>query len=333
MKRIVLILSAAVLIASCGSQGNKVAKLEKATGTMSEVLPKVKIPKANASQIAADVSFLASDDLEGRDTGSDGILAAAKYLQNRLHEIGLQPYKGDFFDDFDAKGAQAFNVVGMLPGTDGVLKDEIVVIGAHYDHIGFMKAVAGDSLANGANDNATGTASVLAIAQALKQVDFNRRTVVFALFSAEEKGLLGSKHLAKRMKAEKENVVAMLNFEMIGTPMVGREYIAYITGHDKSNMASVFNAANNNRLVTGKLDKAVEYNLFMRSDNYPFFNEFQVPAQTFSTFDFTNFKYYHQPGDEVSEVNAPHMAAVVDAVMPGIMAVVNDERLKMMANE
>ncbi|MGJ8683455.1 MAG: M20/M25/M40 family metallo-hydrolase [Nonlabens sp.] len=332
MKRILLILSAAVLIASCGTQKN-VTQLSKAAGTMSEVLPKVKIPKANATQIAADVAYLASDELEGRDTGSDGILEAAKYLQNRLHEIGVQPYKGDFFDDFDAKGAKAFNVVGMLPGTDGVLKDEVVVIGAHYDHIGFMKAVAGDSLANGANDNATGTASVLAIAQALKQIDFNRRTVVFALFSAEEKGLLGSKHLAKRMKAEKENVVAMINFEMTGTPMVNREYIAYITGHDKSNMATVFNEANKDRVVTGKLAKAAEFNLFMRSDNFPFYNEFQVPSQTFSTFDFTNFDYYHQPGDEISEVNSTHMAAVVDAVMPGVMAVINNERLKMMGNE
>ncbi len=332
MKRIIFILTAAIFIASCGTQ-KKVSQLSNASDKMASILPDVKIPKASVSQIAADVAFLASDDLKGRDTGSEGILAAAKYLQNRLHEIGVQPYKGDFFDDFDAKGARAFNVVGMLPGTDGVLKNEIVVIGAHYDHIGFMKAVAGDSLANGANDNATGTASVLAIAQALKQIDFNRRTVVFALFSAEEKGLLGSKHLAKRMKAEKENVVAMLNFEMTGTPMVGREYIAYITGHDKSNMATVFNEANKDRVVTGKLAKAADFNLFMRSDNYPFYNEFQVPSQTFSTFDFTNFKYYHQPGDEITEVSAPHMAAVVDAVMPGIMAVINNERLKMMGNE
>jgi len=332
MKRIALILSVAILIASCGVQ-KKVAQLEKATNTMSSVLPQIKIPKVSVSELATDVVYLASDELEGRDTGSKGILEAAKYLQNRLHEIGVQPYKGEYMDDFDVKGTKAFNVVGMLPGSDGVLKDEVVVIGAHYDHIGFIKAVAGDSLANGANDNATGTASVLAIAQLLKQIDFNRRTVVFALFSAEEKGLLGSKHLAKRMKAEKQNVVAMLNFEMTGIPMEGREYITYITGHDKSNMATVFNKANPNRLVTGKLEKAAEFNLFMRSDNYPFYSEFQVPSQTFSTFDFTNFKYYHQPDDEVSEVNVPHMAAVVDALMPGIMSVINNERLKIMGVE
>lgn len=332
MKRIIYILTAALFIASCGVQ-KEVAKLDKAASSVSSVLPTVKIPKASATQMAADVAYLASDDLQGRDTGSEGILEAAKYLQNRLHEMGIAPYRGDFMDDFKVKDASAFNVVGILPGTDGELKQEIVVIGAHYDHIGFITAVAGDSIANGANDNASGTASVLAIAQALKTIDFNRRTVVFALFSAEEKGLLGSKHLAKRMKAEKENVVAMVNFEMTGTPMIGREYIAYLTGYDKSNMGDVFNAANRDMTVTGKLLEAAEMNLFMRSDNYPFFEEFQVPSQTFCTFDFTNFKYYHQPGDEISEVNATHMANVVDAIMPGIMAVLNDERLKMMGNE
>ncbi|WP_438963113.1 M20/M25/M40 family metallo-hydrolase [Nonlabens sp.] len=332
MKRILIILTAAVLIASCGTQ-KKVAKLEKTAETMSQILPGIKIPKASASQILNDVTYLASDELEGRDTGSEGILTAAKYLQNRLHEIGLQPYRDDFFDNFQAQGEKAFNIVGMLPGTDGVLKNEVVVIGAHYDHIGFMKAVAGDSIANGANDNATGTASVLAIAESLKAIDFNRRTVVFALFSAEEKGLIGSKHLAKRMKAEKENVVAMINFEMTGTPMVESEYIAYLTGYDKSNMGAVFNKANPSRLVTGKLEAAAEMNLFMRSDNFPFYEEFEIPAQTFCTFDFTNFDHYHQPGDEVSQIDSRHMAAVVDAIMPGIMKVVNDERLKVMGNE
>lgn len=332
MKKIILILSAAIIIASCGAQ-KKVDQLDKVANAMGSLLPTIKIPKVNATQMAADVAYLASDDLQGRDTGSEGILEAAKYLQNRLHEIGVAPYRGSFMDDFTVEEKTAFNVVGVLPGTDGTLKDEIIVIGAHYDHIGFMKAVAGDSIANGANDNATGTATVLAIAQALKTIDFNRRTVVFALFSAEEKGLLGSKHLAKRMKSEKDNVVAMINFEMTGTPMTGRDYIAYLTGYDTSNMGSVFNKANPDRLVTGKLEAAAQMNLFMRSDNYPFYQEFQIPAQTFCTFDFTNFDYYHLPGDEISQVNAPHMAAVVDAVMPGIMSVINNARLKMMGNE
>ncbi len=333
MKRIISLLILTIIIVACGTKRTKVDQLEKTVATAQQIKKEIEIPKSSAVQLAADVSFLASDELKGRDTGSKGIARAATYIQNRFIDLEIAPYQGDYMDNFNVRDTDAFNVVGMIPGTDGDLKNEIVVIGAHYDHIGIMKAVAGDSIANGANDNATGTAAVMAIADHLKKIDFNRRTVVFALFSAEEKGLLGSKHLAKRMKDSGENVVAMINFEMIGTPMVDRPYLAYLTGHDGSNMANVFNKANDQLIVTGKLDQAAQFGLFKRSDNYPFFTKFKVPAQTFCTFDFTNFDHYHKVGDEMSEVNSQHMAQVVDAVMPGVLEVVNGNRLKLVSNE
>lgn len=327
MKKIIFLLSTAAILASCSSS-KKIDSVSRAMENV-EKINELKFPKANAIQIAQDVAFLASDDLKGRDTGSEGIEKAAAYLSERFQELGIASYKGSYLDNFDAKGKKAFNVLAMIPGSDKALKDEVVVIGAHYDHIGMLQAVAGDSIANGANDNATGTASVLALATNFKELDFNRRTVVFALFSAEEKGLLGSKHLANRMKEEGMNVVAMLNFEMTGTPMVNRPYIAYLTGHDGSNMAAVFNEANINRVVTGKLDQAAKFNLFKRSDNYPFFEAFNVPSQTFSTFDFTNFDHYHKVGDDTTKVNTDHMAQLVNAVMPGVFNVVNGKKLKL----
>lgn len=333
MKRIISILMLAVIIIACGTKRNNVDQLEKTVRAAQQIKKEIVIPKSGAVQLATDVSYLASDDLKGRDTGSKGIAKAATYIQNRFIDLDIAPYQGDYMDNFKVRDTDAFNVVGMIPGTDGELKNEIVVIGAHYDHIGIMKAVAGDSIANGANDNATGTAAVLAIAESLKKLDFNRRTVVFALFSAEEKGLLGSKHLAKRMKDNGDNVVAMINFEMIGTPLVNRPYLAYLTGHDGSNMAQVFNKANDQLTVTGKLDEAAQFGLFKRSDNYPFFTEFKVPSQTFCTFDFTNFDHYHKVGDEMSEVNSQHMAQVIDALMPGVLEVVNGEQLKLVSNE
>ncbi|AGC77144.1 peptidase M28-like protein [Nonlabens dokdonensis] len=327
MKKILSILFIAFLLVACGSQkkadriGQALDKVNKST--------EIKMPKASPIQIAQDVAFLASDDLKGRDTGSEGIEKAAIYISERFQEMGVNPFKGSYMDDFQAKGTEAFNVVGVITGSDKDMLDEIVVIGAHYDHIGVMQGVQGDSIANGANDNATGTATVLAIAENFKKLEFNRRTVVFALFSAEEKGLIGSKHLAQRMKKEGMNVVAMINFEMTGTPMIDSPFITYVTGHDGSNMAAVFNEANEDVTVTGKLEKAAEFNLFMRSDNYPFFQEFNVPSQTFCTFDFTNFDHYHKVGDETSLVNTGHMANVVDAVMPGVFKVVNGEKLKL----
>jgi hypothetical protein len=292
-------------------------------------IAQLEIPTTSSIQIGEDVKFLASDELKGRDTGSEGIEQAAVFIENRFKQLDIQPFYDNYRDNFGAKGEIGSNVLSVLPGSDGTLKKEVVIIGAHYDHIGIMKGVAGDSIANGANDNASGTATVLAVAKILKELDFNRRTVVFALFSAEEKGLLGSTHLAKRMQGEGINVVAMINFEMTGTPMVDRPYIAYLTGYDLSNMGDVFNTSNTKRVVTGKLEKAAEFNLFKRSDNFPFYEVYGVPSQTFSTFDFTNFEHYHKVGDELDQIDARHMADVVDAVIPGIVNIANKNDLKL----
>jgi len=287
------------------------------------------MPTSNPIQIAIDVQYLASDELMGRETGTEGIELAATYLTERFEQMGIEPYNDSYKQPFTVKGLSGNNIVAMIKGSDKDLMNETVVIGAHYDHIGILQAVAGDSIANGANDNATGTASVLAVAEMFKKLDFNRRKVVFALFSAEEKGLVGSRQLAAQMKANGENVVAMINFEMTGTPMVDKENIAYLTGYDTSNMGEIFNKENNKRVVTAKLEEAAAMNLFKRSDNYAFYQEFKVPAQTLSTFDFTNFDQYHQVGDDISGVNAQHMAQVVDATIPGIFFMVNEMGLKL----
>lgn len=292
-------------------------------------LATIDIPKSSSIQLGEDVKYLASDPLQGRDTGSEGIEKAAQFLENRFKRLGIDSFYETYRDDFEVKEDSAFNVVATLPGSDGLLKNEIVVFGAHYDHIGMTDAGTEDHIANGANDNATGTATVLSIAKILKEVDFNRRTVVFALFSAEEKGLLGSKHLAQRMKDDGLNVVAMVNFEMTGVPMKDRSYIAYLTGYDMSNMGAIFNQENKKITATGKLEKAAEFNLFQRSDNYPFYEVFNIPAQTFCTFDFTNFDHYHKVGDETELMDPRHMADVVDALTPGILNVVNKNELKL----
>ncbi|AZQ43630.1 M20/M25/M40 family metallo-hydrolase [Nonlabens ponticola] len=316
------VLIVALILASCGTS-RRLEKMDLATAKIKE--RKVYLPTANPTQIAIDVQYLSSDELNGRETGTKGIEMAADYLKERLQTIGIEPYGSGYFDAFSSGDLKGYNVVGMLPGSDRELMKETIVIGAHYDHIGIISAVDGDSIANGANDNATGTATVLAIADAFKKLDFNRRKVVFALFSAEEKGLIGSRKLAEKMKANGENVVAMINFEMTGTPMVDKEYITYLTGYDTSNMGEIFNREYEKFKVTEKLEAAAKMNLFRRSDNYSFYEVFKIPAQTFCTFDFTNFDHYHQVGDDISQVSARHMADVVNAVMPGLFEIINDE--------
>lgn len=133
---------------------------------------------------------------------------------------------------------------------------------------------------------------------------------------------MGSEHLAKKMKEEKLNLYAMLNFEMTGVPLRGKEYELYITGYQKSNLAEVSNKYAGGNLI-GFLPTAKEFNLFQRSDNYPFYKEFGVPSHTYCTFDFTNFDHYHKPGDEVSEMDFEHMAQVVNKMIPVLEGIAN----------
>ena len=194
-----------------------------------------------ASEVQQTVAFLASDDLKGRNTGTEGIETSASYVEKQLKSYGLKPYYETYRDSFKAKGLDAFNVVAYLEGNDSSLKDEVVILGAHYDHIGKSAVVENDSIANGANDNAAGTSAVLAMARYFATKKNNKRSIMFVLFSAEEMGLLGSKHLAKRLKSENINLYTMVNIEMIGVPFKGRDYEAFITGYSKSNMAEKIN--------------------------------------------------------------------------------------------
>lgn len=268
------------------------------------------------------VTYLASDELEGRDTGSEGIEKAAVYIENYFQDLGVKPYFDTYRDSFTVKGTNAFNVVGYLEGTDPALKDEFVIIGAHYDHIGIIKEENGDKIANGANDNAAGVGTVMAMAKYFAKTKSNKRSILFTLFSAEEKGLLGSKYLAETLKKENLNLYVMLNFEMVGVPLVNKDYVAYVSGYERSNMAEKMNEYVGKKIV-GFFPKAKEYKLFFRSDNYPFFKEFNVPSQTFCTFDFTNFDHYHKVGDEADIMDFGHMADFVNTFIPAVKKTIN----------
>lgn len=268
------------------------------------------------------ISYLASDELQGRETGSQGIELAADYIETIFKSNGVGPYFKSYRDTLTNFEKPAYNLVGYIEGTDQQLKNEFIIIGAHYDHIGNVDPVADDNIANGANDNASGTTTVLEIARYFGKYKNNKRSIIFALFSAEEKGLLGSKHLAKRLKDHNLNLYAMLNFEMVGVPLVGKDYFMYVTGYEESNLADVFNTYAEEKLV-GFLPTAKEFNLFKRSDNYPFHLEFGVPSQTFCTFDFTNFDHYHKVGDEVALMDFEHMALLVNKTIPVLEDIIN----------
>ena len=185
-----------------------------------------------------DIKFLSDDRLQGRVTGSPGADSSAAYLARRFSEVGLQPAAGGWFQSFtvgrDAPAARQTqsgaiigkNVIGILPGRDPVLRNQTVILGAHYDHLGLggFGSLDPDSTGhvhNGADDNASGVAALIQVAARLA-VSPPARTVVFIAFSGEELGLLGSAYYVKEPIYPLTGTLAMVNLDMVGRLRNGR---------------------------------------------------------------------------------------------------------------
>ncbi len=274
--------------------------------------------------IKQSMEYLASDELEGRATGSEGIEKAAVYIENYFKKNGIKPYFETYRDSFKLKDIIGYNVVGVVEGNDPKLKNEFIILGGHYDHIGFGKEVNGDKIANGANDDASGTIAAMEFAKHFAKTKTNKRSILVTLYAAEEMGLKGSAHLAERLKNEGFNAYTMINFEMIGVPRSSDESLSYMSGYERSNFAETLNNYAGEEVV-GFFPKAKEYQLFMRSDNFPFFKELQIPAHAISTFDFTNFDYYHHVDDEADKMDYDHMANFIAKMIPALEGMMNAE--------
>ena len=277
------------------------------------------------------VSYLASDNLGGRDTGSNGIDNAATYIEDYFKTQNIKPYFETYRDAFKVDSLDAFNVVGFIEGHDKNLKDEIIIVGAHYDHIGIRQIIENDSIANGANDNATGTSAVMTIAKYFSAKKSNKRSLMFVLFSAEERGLLGSKHLAKKLKDKSVDIYTVVNFEMLGLPIEGLDFTAYVTGYNTSNMAQFINEKVNDSSFIGLYELSQKYNLFKRSDNYPFYLEYNIPSQSISTSH--NYEHYHKVGDEADLMDYDHMANFINTLIPAIESMANTPTKVIKLNE
>lgn len=307
---------ASVLLVACSSQSVK----------------KTLKPSISSESIAEYINYLASDELEGRNTGSEGIDKAADFIQNTFENAEIPPFFETYRDSFQVGEVTGFNILGVIEGSDPALKKEYVLVGAHYDHIGKASPVEGDSIANGANDNASGTVGVLKLAEAFAENRQNKRSLIFALFSGEELGLRGSASLAQHLKEQGLDLYTMVNLEMIGVPMKAKTYEAYLTGYKESNMAQKMNKYAGMELV-GFLPQAGQLNLFRRSDNYPFYQQFRIPAQTVSTFDFSNYDFYHHVDDEAPLMNTDHMANLLQDLYPAILEMTRTSEREIKMNE
>ena len=218
----------------------------------------------------------------------------SKYEIEAIHEVNEQ---------------KLANVVGILPGKSK--KEEYVIFSAHYDHIGIGRPVEGDSIYNGANDDAAGTTGVIMLAKYFSMLGNNERTIVFAAFTAEEVGGFGSQYFSRQFDPAK--VMAMFNIEMIGTESKWGKNSAYITGYDKTDMGAILQKNLEGTGFTFYPDPYTQQNLFYRSDNATL-ARLGVPAHTISTAKMENEPHYHKPSDHIETLDMENMAMIIKSI-------------------
>lgn len=201
------------------------------------------------------------------------------------------------------------NVVGILPGKSK--KNEYVIFSGHYDHLGVGKTVNGDSIYNGANDDAAGTTAVILLAKYFKALNSNERTIVFAAFTAEEIGGFGSQHFSRKFEPAK--VMAMFNIEMIGTESKWGKNSAYITGYEKTDMGAMLQKNLEGTGFTFHPDPYTDQQLFYRSDNATL-ARLGVPAHTISTAKMDSEPHYHKASDHVETLDMENMAMIIRSI-------------------
>ena len=241
--------------------------------------------------------YLASDSLHGREAGSmDGVVARA-YILEQWNEIGIEPFFTDegFEIPFSREGLRMANLVGIIPGNDPVLKDEYILLGAHFDHIGYKNG----EICNGADDNASGSTALIEIARLLKDNQSQlKRSVIIAAFDGEEKGLWGSEALASKMMNEGQihQVKCMMSIDMVGWYAKNGKLELLGAGTFKDGKKLLEDNAGNLKLKISDFETAV----MTATDTRSFARNYNVPTLHV----FTGLKSpYHKPADDADLID------------------------------
>ena len=283
----------------------------------------------NENTVKKHLYTLANDSMQGRKAGSPGIEKAAKYIEQQFSEIGLKPFNSSSFrQSFKHINSRSeskeeldlFNIIGLLEGTS--LKEEFVVISAHYDHLGQKKDSPGDSIYNGANDNATGVSAMIMLAEYFKKNKTNKRSILFVAFTAEEMGLIGSNYFGKTISAE--SIIAGVNIEMIGKESPFGPKTAWLTGFERSSFGRIIQKNLSTSEYKLYPDPYKNFRLFFRSDNASL-ARLGVPAHTFSTSPMDKDLDYHQLSDEVETLEVKTITETIRAISKGINSVISGE--------
>jgi aminopeptidase YwaD len=267
-------------------------------------------PRADSLAIRRDIEYLASPALSGRLTGTAGNDSAAAYIARRYAALKLGGNLQRFIARPPAHNAASpswptQNVFAILPGRDPALRGQYVVVGAHFDHLGTASDNALDpsvkgAVRVGADDNASGTAAVLELAR-LFAADPPRRSIVFANFSGEEEGLLGSAYFVDHSPVPLDSVGAMVNFDMVGRLRNDRLIVFGVT--TATELPRILDSAN----ATNPLRVAALGDGFGPSDHSSFYAK-NIPVLHFFT---DSHEQYHRATDVPATINARGEARVV----------------------
>jgi hypothetical protein len=213
------------------------------------------------------------------------------------------------------------NIIGYLPGKSK--PEEIVIFSAHYDHIGSLLSMDGDSIANGADDDASGTTAVLNLAKYYSKSKNNERSLLFIAFTAEELGLLGSEYFGKTIDPTK--VVAMANIEMIGKLSKWGKGHMLMTGFERSDLGDIVQENLCGSGYTLHPDPYVNLNLFYRSDNASL-ARLGVPAHTFSTDKIDSDEFYHTVNDEFETLDMDNVVSTIKAIAQAMNGIIQNKQ-------
>lgn len=289
--------------------------------------------------IRRHVNVIADDSMLGRNTPSRGLELTATYIAAQFKRLGLKPGgdSGSYIQRYPLGMAPAGggnggsppedpgfdplsapNAVGILRGTDPALREEYIVISAHMDHVGVNGANAKDSIWNGADDDASGTAGVLALAEALAQAP-PRRSVIFLTVSGEEHGLWGSSWFTSHPPVSVDRIVANLNVDMIGRNWKDTIVVVGLEHSDLGTTLTRVNTAHPELGITAIRDPWPQENFFGRSDHYNFARR-GIPALFFFNGVHAD---YHQPSDSPDKIDAEKGARVVRLIYHVAVAIGN----------
>ena len=253
------------------------------------------------------ISTLASDEMKGRKFGTPENDKSAEYIASELKKNNLEYCVGDsYLIPFEYKGQKGFNVCGIKKGNS----EKSLAFSAHFDHIG-TNTKSGDNIYNGADDDASGVATVIGLADYFKdkKTDYS---MVFMAFNAEEIGLIGSKALADNEKLNPvfNNISALFNFEMLATESQFGKNAVFMTGDEFSDFDELINANAVNGLKVHS-DPYQGQQLFYRSDNVNFVKK-KIIAHSISTVDMNKATHYHAVNDDINIVDAENLTNIIN---------------------